>query len=63
MALFTILCFRDVGQVPEPAAQEIMTVAAEHLVSKQQADGSWLLTRLVIGTKRREFRRLKITLL
>ena len=41
MALFTILSFRDVGQGPEPAAQEVMKVAAEHLVSKQQADGSW----------------------
>ncbi|MBC7821481.1 MAG: terpene cyclase/mutase family protein [Planctomycetaceae bacterium] len=42
MALFTILSFRDVGQGPEPAAQEVMKAAAEHLVSKQQADGSWM---------------------
>ena len=41
MALQTIFAFRDVGKGPEPAAQEVMKAAAEHLLARQQDDGSW----------------------
>lgn len=42
MAAVTIFAFRDGGSSPEPAAEKIMKKAAEHLLAKQKADGSWI---------------------
>lgn len=41
MAVFTTLAFREGGREPEPAAQEILQKAVEHLLAEQEADGSW----------------------
>lgn len=41
MAVFTTLAFREGGREPDPASQEILNKAVEHLVARQEADGSW----------------------
>lgn len=38
---YTLLAFRDGGTVAEPAAQDTLKKVAAHLLSTQQADGSW----------------------
>lgn len=41
IGVYTALAFRDGGKAPDPAAQETMMKSAAHVLSRQQADGSW----------------------
>ena len=41
LAAYTVLAFREGGKEADPAAGEVTKVATSHLLSKQEADGSW----------------------
>src|SRR5262249_26061826 len=41
IAVFTTFAFREGGREPDPASKEILEKAAAHVLSRQEADGSW----------------------
>ena len=41
LAAYTLLAFREGGKEGEPAASDVVSKAVSHLLSQQDADGSW----------------------